>query len=71
MRREEQRVIAAQFEELIEYLIGRPVASVNDLYQPGEIAGDTDVSTGATLRAPKVISAIWDGLNRHAYQIAR
>ncbi len=68
---EEQRLIAAQFEELIEYLIGRPVASVNDLYQPGEIAGDTDVSTGATLRAPKVISAIWDGLNRHAYQIVR
>ena len=25
--------------------------------------------TGATIRAPKVISAIWDALNRHAYRI--
>lgn len=30
-----------------------------------------DVSSGATLRAPKVISAIWDALGRHAYTIIR
>ena len=63
------RQVAAQFEELIGYLVNRPIASVNDLYLPGEIVADTDVSSGATLRAPKVISAIWDGLGRRAYRI--
>ena len=65
----EIRAVAQQFEQLIAYLVGKPVASVNDLYLPGEIAKDTDVSTAATLRAPKVISAVWDGLGRHAYRI--
>ncbi|MDD7174539.1 MAG: hypothetical protein PUH70_05675 [Clostridiales bacterium] len=63
------RQVAAQFEQLIAYLVGQPIASVNDLYLPGEIVADTDVSSGATLRAPKVISAIWDGLGRHTYRI--
>ena len=66
---DEQEQIAAQFEQLIAYLAGKPVSSVNDLYRPGEIAQDTDAFSGATIRAPKVISAIWDGLNRHAYRI--
>lgn len=61
--------VAGQFQALIDYLVDKPIASVNDLYQPGEIAPDTDVSTGATLRAPKVISAIWDGLGRRRYRI--
>ncbi len=61
------RKIARQFEELIEYLIGKDLSAVNDLYQPGSIARDTDVSSAATLRAPKVISAIWEGLNKNAY----
>lgn len=66
---EEIQKVASQFSALIDYLVDKPIASVNDLYQPGKIAPDTDVSTGATLRAPKVISAIWDGLSRHAYRI--
>lgn len=61
--------IAAQFQQLIDYLIGKPIAAVNDLYRPGNIAQDTDTYSGATLRAPKVISAVWDALNRHAYRI--
>ena len=61
--------IAGQFQALIDYLIGKPISSVNDLYRPGEIAPDVDGFSGATLRAPKVISAIWDGLGRHAYRI--
>lgn len=61
--------IAFQFGELIGYLVGRPVSAVNDLYRPGEIALDVDAGSGATLRAPKVISAIWDGLGRRAYRI--
>lgn len=66
---EEMQKVTSQFRALIDYLVDKPIASVNDLYQPGRIAPDTDVSTGATLRAPKVISAIWDGLSRHAYRI--
>ena len=63
------RDIAFQFQTLIDYLVGKPVASVNDLYRPGEIAPDVDVFSGSTLRSPKVISAIWDALGRHAYRL--
>ena len=63
------RQVAEQFRQLIAYLEGRDVASVNDLYQPGMIVEDADVGSGATIRAPKVISAFWDALNRHAYRI--
>ena len=61
--------IAGQFDALLAHLIGKPLSSVNELYRPGEIAPDVDGFTGASLRAPKVISAIWDGLGRHAYRI--
>lgn len=63
------RGIAGQFRALINYLVGKDIARVNDLYRPGEIAPDIDGFSGATLRAPKVISAVWDGLSRHAYQL--
>lgn len=63
------RQVAGQFQALIDYLAGKPVSAVNDLYRPGEIVPDVDAFTGATLRAPKVISAIWDGLGRHAYRV--
>ena len=63
------RTIAGQFQELLDYLTGKPVSSVNDLYRPGEIVADADTFSGATIRSPKVISAIWDALNRHAYRI--
>ena len=61
--------IAAQFQALLDHLVGKPIASVNDLYRPGEIAPDVDIFSGATVRAPKVISAIWDALGRHAYRL--
>ena len=60
---------AGQFQQLIDYLVGKALAAVNDLYLPGNIASDTDVSSAATLRAPKVVSAIWEGLNKNAYTI--
>lgn len=66
---ESVRLVGEQFRQLIDHLVGKPIASVNELYQPGEIVGDTDAFSGATLRSPKVISAVWDGLNRHAYRI--
>ena len=61
--------IARQFEQLIEYLVGKDLSAVNDLYQPGNIAQDMDVSSAATLRAPKVISAVWEGLNKNVYSM--
>ena len=63
------RAIAGQFQALIDYLAGKEIAAVNDLYRPGEIVPDVDGFSGATIRAPKVISAIWDGLGRHAYRL--
>ncbi len=61
--------IASQFQTLIDHLVGKGIASVNDLYRPGEIAPDVDAFSGSTVRAPKVISAIWDALGRHAYRL--
>ena len=61
--------VAGQFQALLDYLVGKPISAVNDLYRPGEIAPDADVFSGATIRAPKVISAIWDALGRHAYRL--
>lgn len=66
---EPMRAVASQFQALIDYLVGRKIAAVNDLYRPGEMAPDVDGFSGATIRAPKVISAIWDGLGRHAYRL--
>lgn len=59
--------VAGQFGQLIEYLVDKDLTAVNDLYQPDQIAQDTDISSAATLRAPKIISAIWEGLNKNAY----
>ncbi|MBQ4264383.1 MAG: hypothetical protein IJB85_02600 [Clostridia bacterium] len=61
--------VAGQFQALLDYLVGKPISAVNDLYRPGAIAPDADVFSGATIRAPKVISAIWDALGRHAYRL--
>ena len=63
------RQVAEQFGALLAHLEGKTVDSVCELYRPGEIVPDTDVSSGATLRAPKVISAVWDALGRHPYRL--
>lgn len=63
------RQIAGQFEQLLGHLKGKPVSAVSDLYQPAAIVQDADTFAGATIRAPKVISAIWDALNRHVYRV--
>lgn len=61
--------VAVQFEGLIAYLEGKPISSVSDLYRPEEIVPDVDAFSAATVRAPKVISAVWDGLGRHTYRL--
>ena len=61
------RQIAGQFQQLIDYLECKTLSAVNDLYQPENIADDTDAFSAATLRTPKIISAVWEGLNKNAY----
>ena len=61
--------VAQQFDALLAYLVGKPVSAVNDLYRPGDMVSDVDGFSGATIRAPKVISAVWDALGRHAYRL--
>jgi len=66
---EDQAQVADHFDALRAYLEGKSVSCINDLYQPESIVGDMDLSSGATLCAPKVISALWDGLNRRAFRL--
>ena len=66
---ESVQMITGQFTQLLSYLEGKPVSAVSDLYQPADMVDDADAFSGATVRAPKVISAIWDALNRHVYRV--
>lgn len=59
--------ILVQYNQVLEYLDGKPVSAVFDLFTPGDYVDDVDSFTGATLRANKVISAIIDGMNRGKY----
>ncbi len=59
-----------QHEQAIEYLIGKSVDAVNDLYTPGDFVDDVDAMSGATIRSNKIASAIRDGLNRGLYSPA-
>ena len=59
--------ILTQYEQVAEYLEGKPVAALFDLHAPGELVDDVDTFTGATLRANKLFSAMMDGLNRGIY----
>lgn len=56
-----------EYEALLTHLEGRDISkSLDDLYTPGEIE-----MAGATVRSNKVRSAIQDGLNRGAYNLAK
>lgn len=63
-----QLQVAAQYEVAFDYLVGKPLSAVNDLYDTKTIVPDMDAVTGATLRVTKLISAIHDGLNRGVYK---
>ncbi len=71
---EDLEVLEEQYNDLIEYLIGKEITEIGDLYTPELAAADADGTgeildtwTGATLRGNKLISAIRDGLNRGIY----
>ena len=59
--------VTAQYEQVLEYLDGKPLEAVFELYDPAAFVEDVDTFSGATLRANKVLSAIRDGLNRGIY----
>lgn len=63
--------IANQYRELLDYMVGKDINEVvPELYDPGTVItehADVDGFTGATVRSPKVISAIRDALNRGVY----
>ena len=59
--------VLVQHQQLAEYLEGKALADVADLYNPGDFLDDIDSYSGATIRANKVLSAIQDGLNRGIY----
>lgn len=57
----------AEHEALLTHLEGTNITqSLDDLYNPGDIE-----MAGATMRSNKVRSAIQDGLNRGAYNLAK
>ncbi|MGN1406456.1 MAG: FMN-binding protein [Erysipelotrichaceae bacterium] len=61
--------IASQYQECLDYLTGKDVSAVLDLYKPENVATDVDGMTAATLRSNKLISAIFNGLNRGVYKL--
>lgn len=62
--------IAKQYTECADYLVGKDVSAVMELYTPANVASDVDGFTAATLRSSKMISAIFDALNRGVYKLA-
>ena len=62
--------ITKQYKECADYLVGKDVSAILDLYNPADIASDVDAFTAATLRSSKLISAIFDALNRGVYKLA-
>ncbi|MCC5911753.1 MAG: FMN-binding protein [Clostridiaceae bacterium] len=62
--------ILQQHEQIAEYLEGKPVSAIYDLYTPGDFIEDMDGFTGASIRGSKIFSAIKDGLNRGLYSPA-
>lgn len=65
---EELHAVMRQHRQAIDYLEGRPLSAMFDLYAPEDVVDDIDAFTGATLRGNKLISAIRDALNRGVYQ---
>ncbi len=59
--------VVMQHQQILDYLEGKPLEAIFDLYTPGAFIEDVDTFTGATIRANKVLSAIRDGLNRGIY----
>lgn len=59
--------VVQQHQQILEYLEGKHVSAIVDLYAPGAFIDDIDTFSGATIRGSKVLSAMVDGLNRGPY----
>ncbi|ABR47832.1 hypothetical protein Amet_1655 [Alkaliphilus metalliredigens QYMF] len=59
--------VVQQHQQVLDYLDGKSLDAIYDLYNPGNIVADIDSFTGATIRGSKIFSAIQDGLNRGVY----
>ncbi len=60
--------VSGQYRQAIEHLQGQDIrAAIGGLHNPGDFVDDVDGSTGATIRANKIYSAIRDALNRGVY----
>ncbi|WP_353894024.1 hypothetical protein PRVXH_000798 [Proteinivorax hydrogeniformans] len=59
--------VLEQHDQVLEYLEGKPLEAIADLYSTEDFVDDIDVYTGATIRGSKIVSAIQDGLNRGLY----
>jgi len=66
---EPYRSVIAQYQELVDHLVGRDLSErLSDLYYPEDIIQTSvDGYTSATVRSSKIISAIRDALNRGVY----
>lgn len=60
--------IKDQYMDLVNYLIGKELSVIADIYMPEKITKDTDAVTAATLRSSKLITAIYDGAKRGVYK---
>ncbi len=67
--REPYRSVIAQYQEALDYLVGKELRQhLADLYRPEHIVTtEVDGYTAATIRSNKIISAIRDALNRGVY----
>ncbi len=59
--------IYLQHVQILNYLEGKPLSAIFDLYTPGDFITDVDTFSGATIRGGKVFSAFRDALNRGIY----
>lgn len=68
--REPYKSVIAQYQEALDYLVGKDLRThLDDLYRPENIVV-TEVHgyTAATIRSNKIISSIRDALNRGVYR---
>lgn len=68
---EPYKSVIQQYQEALDYLIGKDIAThLNALYTPEKIVTtEVDGYTAATLRSNKILSAIRDALNRGPYSL--
>jgi len=67
---EPYKSVIQQYEEALQYLVGKPLSDhLVHLYEPGDLVQtDVDGYTAATIRSAKIISSIRDALSRGVYR---